>query len=76
MVKELNLGYKISNKERKLKGFDEVAKNPFENASNNESENVNKSALKAILNSKRINTVYTGVCIDEDLSKILNSLQQ
>lgn len=66
----------MSNKERKLKGFNEVAKDPFDNTSNNNSENVNNSALKEILSAKRSNTVYTGFYIEEDLSKILNSLQQ
>jgi len=66
----------MSNKERRLMGFDEVAKSPTDNASNNNIENVNSSTLKEILNTKRSNTVYTGVYIEEDLSKILNSLQQ
>ncbi|WP_215148911.1 hypothetical protein [Exiguobacterium sp. s91] len=66
----------MSNEERKLKSFNEVANDPCNNASNNNSENVNNSALKEILNTKRSNTVYTGFYIEEDLSEILNSLQQ
>lgn len=66
----------MNNKNKKLRGFDQVAKDPFDNANNKDSENVNNSALKAILNTKRSNTVYTGIYIEEDLSKVLNSLQQ
>lgn len=66
----------MSNEESKLKSFNEVANDPFNNASNHNSENVNNSALKEILNTKRSNTVYTGFYIEEDLSEILNSLQQ
>lgn len=65
----------MSKKNRTIAGFEEVAK-PFNNASDNDSENVNNSALKAILNTKKNETVYTGVYLEADLAKVLNSLQQ
>lgn len=66
----------MSNKERRLKGFNEVANDPFDNASNNINENVNNSVLKEILNTKRSNTVYTGFYIEENLAKKLNGFKQ
>lgn len=50
----------MSNIQKRLKGFDVVSNNPFNNTSNNNSKNVNNSTLKEILNAKRSNTVYTG----------------
>ncbi|MDI3235951.1 hypothetical protein QK289_13120 [Exiguobacterium antarcticum] len=64
----------MSNKDRKLAGFDDVAKNPNDNTNN--SENIKSNTLKEIINTKKSNTVYTGVYIEEDLSKLLNSFQQ
>lgn len=59
-----------------VKRFNEVANDPFNNASNNNSKNVNNSALKEVLNTKKSNTADTDFYIEEDLSKILNSLRQ
>lgn len=66
----------MSNKNRRLADFGEVAKSPTDNTSNNNSENIKSKTLKEIINPKRSNTVYTGVYIEEDLSKLLNDLQQ